>query len=58
MITRNGIELTARYYGTKAISAVYRGAVLVWEAVNSCFGSGYWIKDKSWSSTDGWKSNN
>lgn len=58
MITRNSIELAVRYYGTKTISAVYRGAVLIWEAVNSCFGSGYWIKDKAWSSKDGWKSNN
>lgn len=57
MITRNGIELTARYYGTKVISAVYKGSVLIWEAVNSCFGSGFWIREKAWSSTDGWRNN-
>lgn len=56
MITRNGIELSARYYGSKTISAIYKGAVLVWEAVNSCFGSGYWIKNKAWSKTDVWRS--
>lgn len=55
MITRDGIELTARYYGTKAITAVYLGATLIWEAINSCFGSGYWVRDKSWSSTDAWR---
>jgi nitric oxide synthase oxygenase domain/subunit len=57
MIVRNNIELTARYYGTKAITAVYRGAHLIWEAVNSCFGSGYWIKEKAWSNTDSWRIN-
>jgi hypothetical protein len=57
MIIRNGIDLTARYYGTKAITAVYRGARLIWEAVNSCFGSGYWVREKAWSQTDAWRNN-
>lgn len=57
MIVRNSIELTARYYGTKAITSIYRGAHLIWEAVNSCFGSGYWIKEKAWSNTDSWRIN-
>ncbi len=57
MITRNKIELSARYYGSKTITAVYRGAKLLWEAVNSCFGSGYWIREKPWSRADAWKRN-
>lgn len=57
MITRNNIELSARYYGTKVISAVYLGSRLIWEAVNSCFGSGFWIKEKAWSNTDSWHNN-
>lgn len=57
MITRNSIELSARYYGTKVISAVYLGARLIWEAVNSCFGSGFWIREKAWSNTDSWRNN-
>ncbi len=54
MIVKNGIELTARYYGKKMVLAVYKGAKLLWEAINSCFGSGYWVKDKPWNGTDSW----
>lgn len=55
MIYKNGKELSARYIGTLAIGAVYRGAVLIWEAVSSCFGSGMWINTRPWSNTDGWR---
>ena len=55
MIYNGTIGVAARYYGTKAITAVYKGAKLVWEAVSSCFGSGVWISCKGWSDTDGWK---
>ncbi len=54
MIYKEGKELSALYYGSKAISAVYCGARLVWEAVTSCFGSGRWIDMRPWSNTDGW----
>ena len=47
--------MSARYLGAKAIEAVYLGAVLVWEAISSCFGSGYWIDNRPWSNTDGWR---
>ena len=40
MIYKGGIEMSARYYGLKAVTAVYKGAKLVWEAMKN---------------TDGWK---
>lgn len=55
MIYNGTIGVAARYYGTKVITAVYKGAKLVWEAVSSCFGSGVWTSWKGWSDTDGWK---
>lgn len=55
MITRNSLSMQARYYGGKAVSAVYYGAKLVWEAISSCFGSGYWINNRPWSDTDAWR---
>lgn len=55
MIIKNSLTMQARYYGTKAISAVYHGAKLVWEAISSCFGSGYWINNRPWSNTDSWR---
>lgn len=54
MIYKNGIDMTARYYGAKVITAVYHGARLVWQAVSSCFGSGYWQQGLPWTNNDGW----
>jgi hypothetical protein len=55
MIYNGTIGVAARYYGAKAITAVYKGAKLVWEAVSSCFGGGMWMRDRAWKDTDGWK---
>lgn len=55
MIIKNSITMQALYYGTKAISAVYYGAKLVWEAITSCFGSGMWLNERAWKNTDAWK---
>lgn len=57
MIYKDGKELAARYFGKKAIAAVYHGVHLVWEAISSCFGAGYWDGERPWSGTDGWKGN-
>lgn len=34
---------------------VRKGARLVWAAVRSCYGKGYWINSAPWSNTDSWK---
>lgn len=57
MININNKETSAVYYGTRIITAVYAGAKLVWSAVSSCFGSGFWRSERPWSRTDGWKRN-
>ncbi len=54
MIYKDGKELAALYVGKRAIAAVYVGARLVWEAISSCFGAGYWDNDKPWSNDDAW----
>ena len=46
MITIGGKEITAAYVGKRALSAVYAGARLVWSAISSCFGLGYWKGDE------------
>lgn len=48
-------EVSMTYYGDKALSAIYRGAKLVWTAIRSCFGSGIWSSEKPWIGTDSWK---
>lgn len=55
MIHAGDREITAVYVGKRAVTAVYVGARLVWQAIRSCFGAGYWRGDKPWSRTDGWK---
>ncbi len=55
MIYKDGKEITAVQLGTRAMTAIYKGAVLVWQAISSCFGGGSWANEKAWSNTDGWK---
>ena len=55
MIYINGKEVSLVYYGEKAISTVMKGSRLVWQAIRSCFGAGYWVNEKSWINEEGWK---
>jgi hypothetical protein len=55
MIIINKTSISSINYGKVALSAVYHGATLVWQAIRSCFGTGVWISDKPWIGTDGWK---
>lgn len=54
-IIKNNKEVANIAYGSRIISAVYKGAKLIWEAINSCFGKGFWINEKPWNNKDGWK---
>lgn len=55
MIARGDKEIGLMYYAGKAVSAVYYGTRLVWQAVRSCFGKGWWVSGKPWLGNDGWK---
>lgn len=55
MIRINGYDISSVRVGTKVVSAIYIGAVLVWQAIRSCFGSGYWINGSPWKNDEGWK---
>lgn len=55
MININGKELSARYYGRKVITAVYKGSILVWQAAHSCFGAGFWVNEKPWINEEGYR---
>lgn len=52
-----GKEITGVNFGGRAIAAVYKGTKLVWEAIRSCFGKGFWINEYPWNNLDGWKNN-
>ena len=53
----NNKEIVGVSKGDLTISYVYKGAVLVWRAIRSCFGNGYWVKEMQWSNEDAWRNN-
>ena len=55
MVFKNGKEIVEVYRGKKEILEIYRGKTIVWQMIRSCFGNGYWINDRPWLNTDGWK---
>lgn len=55
MIRAGSKEITAVYVSKKVVTAIYVGARLVWQAISSCFGAGYWQGVKPWKGSDGWK---
>lgn len=44
-------------FGAKAVTALYLGALLIWSAISSCFGSGLWLRDQTWSNDETWINN-
>lgn len=57
MILKNGREIKEYYYGKIPLIEMYRGKHLIWQAIHSCFGNGYWIPSKPWVNEDVWKNN-
>ncbi len=52
---KNGKELSGVFKGNVVVSAVYQGVVVIWQAIKSCFGKGFWINAAPWVNNDGWK---
>ena len=50
-------EVASIYAKNKVVAAVYKGSQLVWEAIRSCFGKGFWINDYPWINKDAWGNN-
>ena len=59
MIIGKGHEIIEIYHGVEQtpIMEIYRGKRLIYQAIRSCFGNGYWINDKPWLNEDAWKNN-
>ena len=57
MIFKGKKELTEINLGKKNIIEIYLGKYLMWQAIRSCFGKGYWIPNLPWINTDIWKNN-
>lgn len=54
-IFNNNKEIISVFTKNKTIVSIYKGTRLLWEAINSCFGKGFWINIKPWNNKDGWK---
>ena len=57
MIYKNEKETVGVFKGSIPITAVYKGSKLVWQAVRSCFGAGFWVNTKPWLNNEAWKNN-
>jgi hypothetical protein len=55
MILFNGKIVGSMMSGGKMQSILVYSGKVVWQAVRSCFGAGYWRGDKPWIGSDGWK---
>ena len=55
MITFNSKEISTIYINNKSIVEIRKNLIIVWQAIKSCFGKGFWINNKPWSNKDGWK---
>lgn len=43
------------YIGKQAIGQLYYGATLIYEAIRSCFGRGFWRNNKAWINKESWR---
>ena len=55
MLYKKDKEVIEMLMGTKALSELRRGTVLIWQAIRSCFGGGGWKNDKPWLNNEGWR---
>lgn len=55
MIYNNGKNISFINAFSKVITYTLIGGNLVWQAIKSCFGLGYWVNNKEWSNNDGYK---
>jgi hypothetical protein len=57
MIKKGGKEIIAFYFGRKPLLEMYVGKRIIWQAIRSCFGMGYWVPDSPWTNDDAWRNN-
>lgn len=56
-LKNNNQDIIGISKGGVIISSVYKGVTLVWSAIRSCFGIGYWVNTMPWSNADVWRNN-
>lgn len=57
MINKNKKDTVSITIGGKIVNYVCYGAKLVYEAILSCFGKGYWVNNAPFLNDDAWRNN-
>ncbi|MDE6267354.1 MAG: MFS transporter [Muribaculaceae bacterium] len=58
MITNGNTPISVINIGRRAISAVYSGSRLVWQAISNCIAGGWWQHSHGWMYGTGWNERN
>lgn len=48
-------NVTYEIKGSKITCKLVEICSILWQAVDSCFGAGYWVNSKAWKNQDAWK---
>lgn len=56
MLRKDGKNVIAVTVKGRITLAIYKGTLLLWEAVRSCFGGGFWQRAKPWLRKESWRS--
>ena len=48
-------NIETSYLGKQVIQEIRKGAIIIWEAIKGCFGSGFWKNMKGWINKEGWR---
>ena len=54
-ILKGKIKITLLAKGVKPIASFAKGSIVIWSAVKSCFGAGFWRNDKQYDNDEGWR---
>lgn len=55
MIHAEGKSVESMMLEGRMVSSIMADGKIIWQAIRSCFGSGYWRGNKPWIGKDGWK---
>ena len=55
MLLFDSKNIETLYLGKQVIQEIRKGAIIIWEAIKGCFGSGFWKNNKGWINKEGWR---
>lgn len=52
---RPSFNVTYAIKGSTITCKLVETCSILWQAIDSCFGAGYWINSRAWKNQDAWK---